>query len=327
MIKVYPVPYAGPVASVSAAPRLRRRTLLSAAAVVGGLAGCGVGRAEPIRRWVGTPGSSGVFIRWFGANAWEIHFGTRTILVDPWFVRFSAGAYDAGGIRPDTPLPSTDPARIDPYVRRVNLILVCQGHYDNIADIPYIAARTGARVLGTGSHCNTLRAMGVPADQLVEVGADRRLDYDNFTVDVYGAPAATAHDPFPGSHDTVPPPPRTVGDLVAGGTLVYQLTIKNQFRVLVLGAPAFDATALAGVRPDLVIVPVDTTTGAAYVGPLMRTLDHPTWVLPTGWDDVDRPLTEPARDRGALGPLREALAAASPATSFVKLDHLQVFTP
>jgi hypothetical protein len=59
----------------------------------------------------------------------------------------------------------------------------------------------------------------------------------------------------------------------------------------------------------------------------MRALNHPTWVLPTHWDDFDLPLARPARDFGGLRPLRDAVAAASPPTTFVTLDHLQTFTP
>jgi hypothetical protein len=59
----------------------------------------------------------------------------------------------------------------------------------------------------------------------------------------------------------------------------------------------------------------------------MRALDYPTWVLPTHWDDFDLPLDQPAKDFGALQPLRAAVAAASPTTTFIQLDHLQTFTP
>jgi hypothetical protein len=64
-----------------------------------------------------------------------------------------------------------------------------------------------------------------------------------------------------------------------------------------------------------------------YVGRLMRTLGHPTWVLPTHWDDFDYPLDQPAADWNGLVPLRDAVAANSPASTFVELAHLQTFTP
>jgi len=33
----------------------------------------------------GGPGTAGVNFKWFGTNGWEITFGNRTILIDPWF--------------------------------------------------------------------------------------------------------------------------------------------------------------------------------------------------------------------------------------------------
>jgi hypothetical protein len=78
---------------------------------------------------------------------------------------------------------------------------------------------------------------------------------------------------------------------------------------------------------DLVIAAVGGRSLHDYPARLMRALDRPTWVLPTHWDDFDLPLDQPARDIGALGPFRDVIAAASPHSKFVTLDHLQSFTP
>src|SRR4030095_7064137 len=37
------------------------------------------------------PGAAGVNFKWFGTNGWEITFGNKTILIDPWFNRFESG--------------------------------------------------------------------------------------------------------------------------------------------------------------------------------------------------------------------------------------------
>jgi len=44
--------------------------------------------AEPTSK-SGGPGGSGVRFKWFGTNGWEIAFGGKTILIDPWFGRSS----------------------------------------------------------------------------------------------------------------------------------------------------------------------------------------------------------------------------------------------
>jgi L-ascorbate metabolism protein UlaG (beta-lactamase superfamily) len=202
--------------------------------------------------------------------------------------------------------------------------------------VPYVAARTGAGVLGTESHGNMLRALGVPAAQLTVVRGGENLQYDGYTIEVFpslhsltGIATTTRKQvPFPGTRPGfVPPRPTTVADLVEGGTLAYQITIEDRFRILALSTANFVERELAGLRPDLVIVPVGGRSLNDYVGRLMRTLNRPKWVLPTHWDDFDLPLDQPARDFGALLPLRDAVAAASPRTTFVALEHTQTFTP
>jgi Predicted Zn-dependent hydrolases of the beta-lactamase fold len=91
-----------------------------------------------------------VHLRWLGNDAWQISFGTTTILIEPWLTRFKTGTYTPEGIRDDTSL-TVDPTRIDPYIGRADVILVSHGHHDHMTDVPYIAGRTGATVLGTRS--------------------------------------------------------------------------------------------------------------------------------------------------------------------------------
>jgi L-ascorbate metabolism protein UlaG (beta-lactamase superfamily) len=321
--------------------RLLRASAATGAAVTAGTAlGADAGYARGHagstgRPGAGRPGTSGVTLRWLGNNAWEISFGTTTILIDPWVTRFPTGTYGPGGTRPDTPLV-TDETVVDRYITRADLILVGHGHFDHMADVPYVAAKTGAGVLGTETHTNLLRALGTPTEQLGTVSGGEHLQYDGFTVEVFaslhsltGVAATTRKQvPFPG---TRPGPavakPRTVADLVEGGTLAYQITIADRFRILALSTANFIERELTRLRPDLAIVPVGGRSLHNYPGRLMRTLHHPTWVLPTHWDDFDLPLDLPARDFGGLEPLRAAVAAASPDTTFVTLRHDQSFTP
>jgi L-ascorbate metabolism protein UlaG (beta-lactamase superfamily) len=314
----------------------RRRTLLAAAAAAGGaLATTALpSYAEPsaARRPAGAPGSSGATLRWLGNNAWEITTGATTILVDPWVTRFPTGTYTPAGIRPDTPLV-VDRAAVDRHLPRADLILVCHGHFDHLADVPYVAERTGATVLGTESHHNMLRALGAPAGQLTAVVGGERLLFGDVTVEVFQSlhsmTGPRRQVPFPGTRPGAGPLPRptTVSDLVEGGTLAYQITVGGRYGILVLSTANFIERALAGARPDLAIVAAGGGTVPDYAGRLLRTLDHPAWVLPTHWDDIDLPLDRPARDWGGLGPLRAAVAAASPYARFRVLDHLETFTP
>jgi hypothetical protein len=136
--------------------------------------------------------------------------------------------------------------------------------------------------------------------------------------------------PVPGTRTGAPrhiPRPRTIADLVEGGTLAYQTTVADAFRIMVLSTANFIERELSGLRPDLAIVPAGGRSIHDYAGRLMRALDFPTWVAPTHWDDYDLPLDQPAKDVFGIPALRNAVAAASPGTTFVAFEHLQSFTP
>jgi L-ascorbate metabolism protein UlaG (beta-lactamase superfamily) len=278
---------------------------------------------------------NGIRIRWLGNNGWEIAFeaagATRVILIDPWLTRFHTGTYTKAGADPDTPL-RVDTGLLDGYGLRADQILVTHGHYDHLTDVPHLAATTGATVFGTESHANLLRALGAPAGQLSEVHGGEYLQFPGYTIQVlpslHSLVGARSQVPFPGTRPAAPPRrPRVIADLVEGGTLAYQITIGDGFRVLNLGAANYLAPALAGLAPDLAFVQPGGATVHDYVPRLLAALDHPRYVLPTHWDDFDHPLAEPARDWGGLTALRTAVAAASPTTQFVQLDHLQTFSP
>jgi L-ascorbate metabolism protein UlaG (beta-lactamase superfamily) len=296
-----------------------------------GAVGTSHASTAPVRRWSGDAGTSGVRLRWLGNNAWEITFDTTTILIDPWLTRFPTGTYSPGGIRDSTRL-TIDPTKIDPYISRADLILVCHGHFDHMADVPYIAKKTSATVLGTESHHNMLRALRTPSTLLCTVRGGEYLQYNGYAIEVFASlhsmTGARKQVPYPGTRPgAVPAKPHTVADLVEGDTLAYQITIGERFRILALSTANFVERELTGLRPDLAIVPAGGGSLRDYAARLMRTLDHPTWVLPAHWDDFDHPLDEPAVDWGGLQLLRDAVAAASPHTTFVTLDHLETFTP
>jgi L-ascorbate metabolism protein UlaG (beta-lactamase superfamily) len=322
------------------AKRISRRKLLGTGAVVT-VAGAGLTAAAPVSatdgttRWSGPPGSSGVTLRWLGNNAWDIRFGSTTILVDPWVTRFKTGTYSQQGIRPDTRLVIDKPT-VDRYIDRATLILVCHGHFDHMADVPYVATKTGAAVVGTESHLNMLRAMDTPEGQLTTVRGGEYLQYEGYTVEVFrslhsltGFTGPIKQVPFPGTRPSVRAVPRpiTVADLVEGETLAYQITVAERFRILVLSTANYIERELTALRPDVAIVAAGGGSIHGYASRLMSALGGPTWVLPTHWDDFDFPLSEPAHDWGGLQQLRTAITTASPATTFVTLDHLETFTP
>ncbi|WP_225724860.1 MULTISPECIES: MBL fold metallo-hydrolase [unclassified Nocardia] len=316
-----------------------RRGLLgvsAGAATLMAAAACAKGSGPAPAPETPAAGKSDGALRWWGNNGWEIRVGKKVVLIDPWLTRFKTGTYTKEGPNPRTPI-SVDTALIDSYVDSAQLradhILVTHGHYDHLTDVPYLAKKTGATVIGTETHLNLMIALGAPEDQLAVAYGGEDLAFDGYSIKVlpslHSAIGPRAQVPYPGTRPglgTKIPAPETISDLVEGGTLAYQVT-GGGMTVLNFGGSNYIESELAGLRPDVLLMPVGGAKVRDYANRLLNVLGHPRYVLPTHWDDFDYPLGEPARDAGGLEPLRKAVAAASPGSRFVVLDHLKMFTP
>ncbi|QKV78988.1 MBL fold metallo-hydrolase [Amycolatopsis sp. Hca4] len=300
-----------------------------------GLFGAGAAAAAIL---AGAPGlaraASGMTLRWWGNNGWEIRIGAKTILIDPWLTRFKTGTYTSAGADPHTPL-SVNKALIDGYLDRGYLhadhILVTHGHYDHLTDVPYLAERTGATVIGTETHLSLMAALGAPEDQLSIATGGEDLTFDGYTIRVlrslHSATGPRARVAFPGTRSlSRRDRPRVIADLLEGGTLAYVVS-GGGASVLDFGGANYIESELAGLRPDVVLLPPGGAKVTDYVPRLLRVLGNPRCVAATHWDDFDLPLGRAHDPNGGLEVLRKAVAAASPGSEFVVLDHLGEFTP
>jgi L-ascorbate metabolism protein UlaG (beta-lactamase superfamily) len=313
---------------------LSRRGLFGAGAAAATiLAGVSAASAAPAPR-----GTSRMTVRWWGNNGWEIRVpgstGTKTILIDPWLTRFKTGTYTPAGADPRTPL-SVNKALIDGYLDRGELradhILVTHGHYDHLTDVPYLAKRTGATVFGTETHLSLMAALGAPEDQLAIASGGEDLTFDGYSIRIlrslHSATGERARVPFPGSRPlSRRDRPRVIEDLFEGGTLAYAVS-GGGASVVDFGGSNYVESELAGLRPDVVLLPVGGAKVTQYVPRLLRTLGNPRFVAATHWDDFDLPLGQAHDPNGGVEVLRKAVTAASPASEFVVLDHLGSFTP
>jgi len=267
-----------------------------------------------------------VELTWLGTHAWQIRSGKSVVLTDPWITRFKTGTFTPEGADPKAKLV-IKPDVIDRYISTADAILVHHGHYDHMADVPYVAKKTQATVLGTESHVNMLRAMRTPTDLLSPVRGGEYLPFEGFTVEVFPSLHSCGGKrhtyAYPGYRvDGVPPRPRVIEDLVEGGTLAYVITIGG-VRILSLSTANFDPNALRDLQVDVVFAAPGGEPG--ITDRLLRTIKPPKKVIATHWDDFDQPLDKPGVPWTDLTKLRTAVETAG--AEFVVLDHLEKLTP
>src|SRR5581483_1678084 len=248
----------------------------------------------------------GVNLRSLGTAGWEFTFGNTTILLDPWLTRTVLGGLLG---RPSDPTVKMTPntALLDQQIHKADIILISHGHYDHTPDIPYIAQKTGARVFGSETHMNIMRALGVPEAQLSTVRGGENMSFGGFSIEVFPSLhglSATKQILAPHTLVTVPSTPPSIStDFPEGGALTYQITIADSYRIFAMGTANYIERAISGLQPDLALLAVANYTQTyQYVPRLMAALNNPGLVLPTHWDNWEKPLDQPAVDmRDILG--------------------------
>ncbi len=291
--------------------------------------------AEPAPKGGGS-GSSGVNFTWFGTDGWEITFGNKTILMDPWFGRFDTGFF-AGKFDPKTPL-KVDEALTDQHVKKADQILIGHGHWDHMADIPYIAKKTGAMVIGSETHANVLRASGVPEGKIVQVKGGEYIQFDGYTIEVFPglhSMGPTKKHAVPGHLYHVPSPPTMVGELPEGDSLIYLITIGGKFRIFLMSTANFVERAIAGIKPDVAMVATIFANQIHDFTPrLLKALSYPRIILPTHWDNFEKPFSEPPQDLrnvfgdpGNLDLGVKEIKRVSPKSKVVVLKFFESFAP
>ncbi|MCM0678766.1 MBL fold metallo-hydrolase, partial [Micromonospora phytophila] len=281
----------------------------------------------PLAAGSAAPRRGPVSFRWWGTSAWRIDIGDRTVLVDPFLSRIDTGLF-RGAFQPATPLEvQTDV--VDSYADRAETVLVTHTHWDHWMDVPHIAGRTGARVVGTLTAYHLGLAYGVPAGQLSPVKGGEVLDFGAYTVEVVGSlhsRNASYSMAFPGVRVSPPPRPATVADLPEGDTLAYQLRVKDGPAVFFMGASDFAERNLTGLAPDVAMVALPSSTATAdYAERLLDALDRPRVVVPVHFDNFETALRNPVpvatKDRERLDRLVAAVRRVSPRSRVVVPEY------
>jgi len=274
-----------------------------------------------------------VALRYFGAAGWEISDGTTVILIDPYLSRINGPQppgnpypLTSGDTRPvyawdDIAVPDT--IAIDSHIQRADFILVTHTHYDHDLDVPHIALKTRATVIGTESTENVMRAYRVPEGQLIAVRGGEDYEFGAFSVRVIPSIHSALDHKHYFSSERAPSgmnAPLTLRQMhPEGGTLAYLIRFHGH-QILAFGGMNYIEREIEGLRPDVVLVGAGASRREIhdYTGRLIRGLNFPAVVLPTHWDNFLAPYgasQQPAID--VLQSFVHEVRAVSPKTKVI----------
>ena len=183
-------------------------------------------------------------LKYLGTAGWKITDGNITVLVDPYISRVKLGT--GPGISPEDNRETfersdyfvSDTVGIDSLISNADFILVHHSHFDHLSDVPYIANKTGAKVIGTETTCNILRAYGIPNEQLYPVKGGEDYQFDNFSVKVIPSIHSALNDKHyidSKTYTEVPEAPLKVSDFIEGCSLMFLARFANHV-VLTMGS-------------------------------------------------------------------------------------------
>jgi L-ascorbate metabolism protein UlaG (beta-lactamase superfamily) len=236
--------------------------------------------------------------RWIGDGTVLIGDGRSAILVDPYFSRLPRERVLRGVVAPDTD-------RVDATLRRAGaekLLAVVSTHttFDHAMDVPLVAARTDADIVGSASLMNVARGSAIPERRLRTFENGDVLAYDEFKIMAVPSPSSlSGNDSLEGDIDVPLRPPVSARAYRAGRC--YSLIVEHDGRrLLIVGRPSFAPGSMLGVDADVVFLSIDglAEKGERFAAEYWREVvatTHASLVVLTQWDDRSYPLEQGVR--------------------------------
>lgn len=289
---------------------------------------------------------SNISLKYLGAAGWEILSDTSTVLIDPYLSRIklvgnsttknisnSAAARDWGKdqrpkfYRDDEYEPDT--LVINGHISSADYIFVHHTHFDHAADVPYIAKKTGAKVIGTESLSNLLRAHGVPNNQIITVKGGEDYVFDNFSVKVLPSLHSALRKKLYFNSESIQKGikvPLKIKQYVEGNSLMYYFRFKNH-KVLTMGSMNFIGDAIEGLEPNILLAGSANSRKEIYnyTERLLSLTNYPDIIIPTHWDDfrVTYDVSQEAAIKSKAAPFIEDVKNILPNAEIILPKHLE----
>jgi L-ascorbate metabolism protein UlaG (beta-lactamase superfamily) len=219
-------------------------------------------------------------LTWLGAAGFRID--TRegaVILIDPFLSR------------PEGASPTLSIQLVD--LSPVDEILLTHGCFDHAMDTPALVKHTGAIVHAPESVCQQLAKMGVPANnreciKLHKTKRVGRLDWQALPAE-HSQAAACFSRSTPDHQQTVPHLNHLERQWPPGETVAYFFQ-SSALSMIHLGNSAWVEATVAGLQPDIALLPLERPTDIAKMVQLISLL-KPKVVIPHHWDNYYPPLS------------------------------------
>jgi L-ascorbate metabolism protein UlaG (beta-lactamase superfamily)/enamine deaminase RidA (YjgF/YER057c/UK114 family) len=281
------------------------------------------------------PGGEPLEMTYFGTAGWRISDGNVVVLVDPYISRLKYG----NGGHPDDDRPHfaredlawSNTTLIDSLITEADFILCTHSHFDHLADVPYIARKTGAKVISHETANTILRAYGVPDEQLYTVRGGEDYQFEDFSVRVVpGLHSALNEKLYYDSrrYDETSnlEAPLRINQFIEGGTLNF-LARFDRHTVLAMGGMNFIEREFEGLEPDILLAGINGSRLGLYDYDrrLLTATGSPPVVLPTHWDNFRYPygFSQQSNIERNILPFIEAARTISPGTTVIMPVHLE----
>lgn len=277
----------------------------------------------------------GLELKYLGTAGWVITDGQLVILIDPYVSRLKlSDAYpeDKRKTYNRSDYYEPDTSAINRIINKADYILVHHSHFDHLSDVPYIVKKTGAKVIGTETTCNILRAYGIGDNLLYEVRGGEDYQFDGMSVRVI----PSIHSPLNNKHyynsevySEVPKAPLKIGDFIEGGSLMFLVRFGSK-EILTMGSMNFVEREISGLKPDVLLAGANLSRNEnyKYTARLLTATNFPKVVIPTHWDNFRVPYgfsqEEPVNNR--LKPFIEEVKAVSAGSKVIIPKHLETIS-